>query len=189
MLAKKISHPVEPSTLKSRHRRDRHVRQVKYDTGWGTEASQSANPRPLRARKERDEQGQKGRPSRGDARRGPWSTEGGQYLEKIKQKSREACFVSAREGFPAPQFQRWVHHHARLSPRGQKFGETEPALRAVPTLKLGGGGSATPQLHQRPCRSSPNTSVQSFLQILSSYRAGRRFPPQKIGTVPAPVAS
>ena len=37
MLAKKISHPVEPSTLKSRHRRDRHVRQVKYDTGWGTE--------------------------------------------------------------------------------------------------------------------------------------------------------
>ena len=27
---------------------------------WGTEASQSANPRPLRARKERDEQGQKG---------------------------------------------------------------------------------------------------------------------------------
>ena len=87
MLAKKIPHPVEPSTLKSRHRRDRHVRQVKYDTGWGTEvlkgrrshpflfknlhrsphpcpsgteASQSANPRPLRARKERDEQGQKG---------------------------------------------------------------------------------------------------------------------------------
>ena len=60
MLAKKNSHPVEPSTLKSRHRRDRHVRQVKYDTGWGTEASQSANPRPLRARKERDEQGQKG---------------------------------------------------------------------------------------------------------------------------------
>ena len=125
----------------------------------------------------------------GDARRGPWSTEGGQYLEKIKQKSREAFFVSAREGFPAPRFQRWVHHHARLSPRGQKFGETEPALRAVPTLKLGGGGSATPQLHQRPCRSSPNTSVQSFLQILSSYRTGRRLPPQKIGTVPAPVAS
>ena len=67
MLAKKISHPVEPSTLKSRHRRDRHVRQVKYDTGWGTEASQSANPRPLRARKERDEQGQKGGGKKEDA--------------------------------------------------------------------------------------------------------------------------
>ena len=67
MLAKKISHPVEPSTLKSRHRRDRHVRQVKYDTGWGTEASQSANPRSLRARKERDEQGQKGGGKKEDA--------------------------------------------------------------------------------------------------------------------------
>ncbi len=142
MLAKKIPHPVEPSTLKSRHRRDRHVRQVKYDTGWGTEALQSVNPR-----------------SGEDARRGPWSTEGGQYLEKIKQKSRRHFSVSARERFPAPQFQRWARHHPRSSPRGQKFGETELALRATPTLKLGGGESATPQFHQRTYRSSPNNSV------------------------------
>ena len=90
------------------------------------------------------------------------ATEGGQYLEKIKQKSWEAFFVSGREGSPAPPFQRWARHHPRSSPRGQKFGETEPALRAVPTLKLGGGGSATPQLHQRTYRSSPNNSVQFF---------------------------
>ena len=143
MLAKKNSHPVEPSTLKSRHRRDRHVRQVKYDTGWGTEALQSVNPR-----------------NGEDARRGPWSTEGGQYLKKIKQKSREAFFVSAREGFPAPQFQRWARHHPRLSPRGQKFGEMEPALRAIPTLKWGSGVSAPLQPHLRTLRRSPNTSVQ-----------------------------
>ena len=59
-VGEKIPHPVEPSTLKGHDRRDRHVRQVNFDTGWGTEASQSVNPRPLRARKERDEQGQKG---------------------------------------------------------------------------------------------------------------------------------
>ena len=122
-----------------------------------------------------------GRPSRGDARRGPWSTEGGQYLEKIKQKSREAFFVSAREGFPAPQFQRWVHHHARLSPRGQKFGETEPALRAVPTLKSGGGVSAPPQPHLRTLHKSPPLPFNLFLQILSSYRTDRPLFPKKLG--------
>ena len=36
MLAKKILFPEEPSTLKSRDRRDRHVRQVNCGTGWGT---------------------------------------------------------------------------------------------------------------------------------------------------------
>ena len=60
---------------------------------------------------------------------------------------------------PSPQFQRWARHHPRSSPRGQKFGETELSLRATPTLKLGGGESATPQFHQRTYRSSPNNSV------------------------------
>ena len=46
MLAKKISHPVEPSTLKSRHRRDRHVRQVKYDTGCNQCRSHTRECRP-----------------------------------------------------------------------------------------------------------------------------------------------
>ena len=43
-----------------------------------------------------------GRRSRGDAKRGPWSTEGGQYLEKIKQKSRDAFFSFTKRTFPRP---------------------------------------------------------------------------------------
>ena len=81
---------------------------------------------------------------------------------KKKQISRRRFFVLRENGPPPPQFQCWVDHHPSSSPRGQKFGETALALRATPTLKLGGGGSATPQLHHWTCRSSPNTSVQSF---------------------------
>ena len=80
---------------------------------------------------------------------------------KLNRNRGRRFWGSPRERFPAPPFQRWAHYNPRSSPRGQKFGETEPALRPTPTLKLGGGGSDPPQPHQRTCRSSFNTSIQS----------------------------
>lgn len=123
MLAKKIPHPVEPSTLKSRHRRDRHVRQVKYDTGWGTEALQSVNPR-----------------NGEDARRGPWSTEGGQYLEKIKQKSREALFCLSKRAFPRAPISTLGTPPPQIVPERTKVWRNGTCLTGNPNIEIGGRG-------------------------------------------------
>ena len=165
MLAKKFSHPVEPSTLKSRHRRDRHVRQVKYDTGWGTEALQSVNPR-----------------NGEDARRGPWSTEGGQYLEKIKQKSREALFCLSKIAFPRAPISTLGTPPPQIVPERTKVWRNGTCLTGSPNIEIRGRGAAPlPNFTRGHAGALPTSLFSPFSKFCPPTGWAIAFLPKKSG--------
>ena len=110
-----------------------------------------------------------GRRSRGDAKRGPWSTEGGQYLEKIKQKSREAFFGFTKRTFPRPPISTLGALQPSIVPEGTKVWRNGTCLTANSNIEIGGRG-------QRPSPTSPKDMPQLF-QHLHSVRFSKFCPP------------